>query len=240
MVITVPSNYTRLGRPWEPLTVHAPRTGRASHLDEMCDETDMTTWCGWRWKELDVWQTILWRSAAERLPRYSFPHRSHKQIHFLSVLHDAIQQTGNNTPLFSPSVILLSAIRPPASRLHLCFWYLSVSLLVLQTAYYNDLSVSRQKVLYSLLVKVISPPTVHSYPTSFDPVTAHLNIAENVTLQSQQPWCRWIPLLHLWCAGTFFYVCVFEMTSSWHQWSWSLEEITSCTPLPSTVSASFN
>lgn len=59
-----------------------------------------------------------------------------------------------------------------------------ISLLMLQTTNYNDLSISHQQVLFSLLVKVSSLPTVHFDPNSFDPVTAHLNPI-NVMLQSQ-------------------------------------------------------
>lgn len=121
-------------------------------------------------KQLHVCQVIVWHLATERPSLYSFPH---KQIHFLSVPHDAIQQTGNNMPLFSPSVILLSAI----SCFAVCFLCLSAPCISNhQTTYYNEPSISGRKVFFfPLLVKVISPPTVHFYPTSFDAVTAHLN-----------------------------------------------------------------
>lgn len=98
------------------------------------------------------------------------------------------------------------------------FWYLSVllyalgcfmSLLMLQTADYNALSISHQRALFSLLVGVIFLPTVLFYPTSFDPTHCSFKLNGNVMLQSQEWWCCSIPLLHLWCAETFF-VCVWS------------------------------
>lgn len=47
-----------------------------------------------------------------------------------------------------------------------------------RTAYYNDPSISCREVLFPPFVEVISPPTLHSVPTSFDPVAAHLNAAK--------------------------------------------------------------
>lgn len=48
-------------------------------------------------KGLDVQQIVVSLSV------YSFPYRVSKQIHFLSVLHDAIKHTGNNMTFFSVS-----------------------------------------------------------------------------------------------------------------------------------------
>lgn len=126
-------------------------------------------------KELDVWQVIVWCSAAERLPLYSFPHRFLKQIHFLSVLHDAIQQTGNNISLFFPSVILSAICLSPHVGFCVLIFVGPSSRCALFLPIIMTCPSATDEFSFLLLVEITSPPAGHFCPTYFDPIAAHSN-----------------------------------------------------------------
>ena len=87
----------------------------------------------WRWWS---WTCVRLSPGVRRPSLYSFPRSFPEQIHFLSVVHDAIQHTGNNMSLFFPSVT-------PSRR--------SLSLLSCVLLYFE----------FFLTLHFISPPTTY-------------------------------------------------------------------------------
>lgn len=179
--------------------------------------------------------SYTWRSAAGRLSLYSFPHRF--PIHFLSVLHDAIPQTGNNMSLFFPSVILCCPLAfyfccdiclpffLLCFALFPCLWCKTLIIMTCPSAV---------AVLYFLFLSRLSSL---QQSTSFHPVTARLSSMKMRCFKAKSVGVA--ASLRCTCdvQRHFF---VFEVTLSWHQWSWSPEEITGSINSPASVSASFN
>lgn len=176
-------------------------------------------------KGLDVWRVIVWRLRS-RAPVSLFISSESRPawIHFLSFLRDAIQQTGNNMSLFSPSVILLPLI---CLSSRFVFSYLSafpsflLHLHIPTTTHYTDLSISQQ-LLYSRLFA----------SSSFD----------------GRFWTRWkcaalkwravvlrdptAALLMCWDFSFFNYYFCLKWLYRQHQRSWSPGEIARSSPEP--------
>ncbi len=90
-----------------------------------------------------------------------------------------------------------------------------ISILILQTTFSNDLSISCQQILYSSSSPLL-PSFIRSCHCSFE-------LNGNMMHQSKEPWCG-DPTAALVMFRNFL---VFEVTLSWCQCSWSLEEMTS-------------
>lgn len=135
--------------------------------------------------------------GARRPSRYSFPRSFPEQIHFLSVLHDAIRHTGNNMSLFLPSVT-----PSPSSRVSVpvCWIFFALRQLLMTTTP----SVSCCGFYIFLLLAPDSP----LLPSFIWFRRRSFELFENATLQ--KPRATGKDILH---------TCVFEATLTWRRWN---------------------
>lgn len=135
--------------------------------------------------------------GARRPSRYSFPRSFPEQIHFLSVLHDAIRHTGNNMSLFLPSVT-----PSPSSRVFVpvCWIFFALRQLLMTTTP----SVSCCGFYIFLLLAPDSP----LLPSFIWSPRRSFELFENATLQ--KPRATGKDILH---------TCVFEATLTWRRWN---------------------
>lgn len=135
--------------------------------------------------------------GVRRPSRYSFPRSFPEQIHFLSVLHDAIRHTGNNMSLFLPSVT-----PSPSSRVFVpvCWIFFALRQLLMTTTP----SVSCCGFYIFLLLAPDSP----LLPSFIWFRRRSFELFENATLQ--KPRATGKDILH---------TCVFEATLTWRRWN---------------------